>query len=956
MKVCKRHLLISFLAFGLLLTMSRLTTAQQKISLAGTWELRLDPQDKGIRENWWKKVFPETVKLPGSLTENGKGNEVTIDTPWSGEIVDSSYFFANKYAKYRQGDVKIPFWLKPDKYFAATAWYRKTIEIPEDWAKKRVVLNLERCHWETTIYVNNQYCGSQNSLVAPHQYDITPYITAHKNVIVVRVENRPKINFGANSSSITDHTQTNWNGIIGDISLQKFEKIFIENLQIISHLSTASTEIVLNLKQPKRESFKGKIVYQVQNLQGGKALPVQEENINLSAQTTTFNLKYAIPNPELWSEFTPNLYQLNTKILDEKGNIVDEKNTNFGMREVATEGTRITLNGKPIFLRGDVDCAGFPLTGYPSMEAEFWMKVFKTIKNYGLNHLRFHSWCPPEVAFQEADRLGVYLYVECPVWANHEAGVGTGGMIDDFIYAESERIIRQYGNHPSFIMMSTGNEPGGKNQNIFLGNWVDFFKAKDNRRLYTSSAGWPIVPENQFNIHSDARIQRWGEGNKSIINKEKPNTNYDWLKRIKGTQPYVSHEIGQWCAYPNFKEISKYKGILKATNFEIFKETLAQNGMADQAEDFLYASGRLQTLCYKADIEAALRTPGFAGFQLLGLHDFPGQGTALVGALDAFWESKGYTTPEEYRTFCNKTVLLARFPSLILQNSDTLNANIEIAHFGENEIKNAKIIWKISDEQGKIIKTGFFNKAQINLGNAQTIGTVNYILLAIKQAQKLIFQVQLEGSEIKNSWEFWVYPSNLEEDKNLDNILIVNALNDDILRQIEAGKSVLLLPFGHVKNGKGAEVKIGFSSIFWNTAYTNNQAPHTLGLVCNPKHPMFKYFPTEGYSNYQWQDIVSHAQTMNVTDFPSNFKPLIQPIDTWFENRKLSLAFEGKIGKGKLMVCSIDLETNINQRPSSRQLKYSLLKYMKSKEFNPIQVIDAVQLKNFFQENTSLNP
>ena len=950
----KRQLSIGLFLIGILSNFSSVIFAQQKISLAGTWELKLDPQDKGLREHWWAVPYSDKVRLPGSLTENGKGDDITLQTPWTGDVIDSSYYFSEKYAKYRQNDIKIPFWLKSTKYFAAPAWYKKTINIPENWAKKRVILNLERCHWETSVFVNGAFCGTQNSLVTAHQYDITGLLKEKNNEIVVRVDNRIKIYIGPNSSSITEHTQTNWNGIVGDISLEARALTNIEDIQIFPHLSSSSLKISLGLNQIRKQSFKGKVIYQVQSQQGNKTLlPIQEEPVSFSTEKTNFSTTYHISNPALWDEFSPNLYQLKTQLVDENGTLVSENVSTFGMREISTVGSRITINGRPIFLRGDVDCAGFPLTGYPSTERTYWNKIFTTIKSYGLNHLRFHSWCPPEIAFQVADSLGVYLYVESPLWANQGSAVGTGGLVDDFIYKESERILKNYGNHPSFCMMSYGNEPAGINQNEFLGKWVEHFKQKDTRRIYTSGAGWPILPENQFNISPDARIQRWGEELNSVLNKEKPNTTYDWrlITEKTANQPYISHEIGQWCAYPNFKEISKYTGVLKATNFEIFKETLEAKGMGNQAEDFLYSSGRLQTLCYKADIEAALRTPGFGGFQLLGLHDFPGQGTALVGALDAFWESKGYTSPEEYRSFCNTTVLLARFPSLIYTNQENMEVTLEIAHFGAKALKNAKIIWQIVDESGRVQRKGFFIKEQVNIDNVQMVGNLKESLSAFTKAQKLVLKVSLEGTDFKNSWDLWVYPSKLAMESATGNVVIAESLNPAIIQQLEAGKTVLLLPYSHVKKGKGAEVKVGFSSIFWNTAWTSGQGPHTLGITCNPQNPIFNFFPTESFSNYQWHDIMSHSQAMILDEFPTSLKASIQPIDTWFENRRLSLAFEAKVGKGKLMVCSIDLTNNIDQRPATRQLKYSLLKYLNSKAFNPTQQMEIVALQGLFENS-----
>ncbi len=937
-------LLVGFIVSMLFPALSQAQQANQ-ISLAGTWELRLDPQDTGLKAHWWNGKFNDQVRLPGSLTENDKGNKVTLETPWTGDIFDSTYFKSDAFKKYRTGDIKIPFWLKPNKYYAGVAWYRRTIDIPENWSKKRIILHLERCHWETSVFINGQFSGSQNSLVAPHDYEVGTYLKPGKNVITIRVDNRTKLHIGPNSHSIADHTQTNWNGLVGDLSLQMSEPTHISQVKIYPKLSSQSIDVIVALTQKRHQSFTGKLIVKVKPIKGSAtALPVFSKEVSFSSEKTEITANYAIANALLWDEFNPNLYELEVQLQDQGGKTIHQRTDTFGMREVGTQGTHITINGKPVFLRGDVECATFPLTGYPPTTPAYWEKIMKTAQSYGLNHLRFHSWCPPEVAFEVADRLGMYLYVESPLWANQGSAVGTDGLIDDFIYRESERILDTYGNHPSFCLMSYGNEPGGPNQNDFLGRWIDYFKAKDTRRIYTSGAGWPALAENQFHILPEARIQRWGEGLKSIINSHAPKTSYDWREITAFSKvPYVSHEIGQWCVFPNFSEIPKYTGVVKPTNFEIFQESLKEHGMAHQADDFLKASGRLQTLCYKADIEAALRTPGFGGFQLLGLHDFPGQGTALVGALDVFWESKGYTTPEEYRTFCNPTVLLSRMDKMVYVNSDRFNAELEIAHFGAKELRNQTVVWKIVNQAGKTIRTGSLQKETITFANCQPIGNISFDLAGIKKAEQLQLIVSLKGTAIQNHWDFWVYPDQPVAESG--KVLITHELNADVLTELENGASVLWLPYGKIRNGKGAEVAIGFSTVFWNTSWTNNQPPHTLGILCDPKHPLFAQFPTQYHSNYQWWDLVSKSQTIRLDGLGQSIKPLVQPIDTWFENRKLSLAFEGRIGKGKLMVCSVDLESDLGNRPAARQFRHSLLSYLNSAKFNPTQVLQTSDLQ-----------
>ncbi len=652
------------------------------------------------------------------------------------------------------------------------------------------------------------------------------------------------------------------------------------------------------------------------------------------------------PDALLWDEFSPSLYQLRATLKNAEGSALDQFSESFGMREFEVEGTRFAVNGQSIFLRGTLECCIFPLTGYPPTDNEYWEHLMKQCQAHGLNHIRFHSWCPPKAAFRVADLLGVYLQVECASWANQGSSIGDGSPLDTFIYEEADRIMEAYGNHPSFCMLAYGNEPAGDHQKSYLVNLMDSWRAKDSRRVYTSGAGWPLLPENDFHNGPQPRIQGWGEGLGSIINAKAPNTMYDFGQKISQYNiPFVSHEIGQWCVYPNFEEIKKYTGVLKPTNFEIFKESLEENHMGDQANDFLMASGKLQALCYKAEVEAALRTPGFAGFQLLQLHDFPGQGTALVGVLDPFFDAKGYITPGEFRQFCHSTVPLARMEKRVYTSGETFSAGVEISHFGAMPLKNVEILSQIIGPEQQVLFEKVWLKS-VPRDNALVLGTVDFELKDIPKAGKYRLEVSLPGTEFRNFWDFWVYPESSTADPQ--EVWVTEQLDKKALRKLNKGASVLLLSHGKVNKSHGAEVAIGFSSIFWNTAWTNGQAPHTLGILCDPLHPVFQSFPTEYHSNWQWWDPVSHSQAMILDHLPAELKPLIQPIDTWFENRRLGLMFEAKVGKGKLMVCSIDLSKDRESRPVARQLLHSTLVYMNSAAFQPEVEIEAERFRELF--------
>jgi hypothetical protein len=921
---------------------------QMKIDLSGEWRFQVDSLDKGLQEQWFTKNLKDKIKLPGSMTTNRKGNDIDINTPWTGSIVDSSWFTQPQYAKYRvPGNIKVPFWLQPVKYYKGAAWYQKKFTIPVSWKGKHIDLFLERCHWETVVWLDGKEIGLQNSLATPHVFDITKYASAGEHQLTICVDNRVKsINVGENSHSISDHTQTNWNGLIGKLYVTAYSPVYINQVDLFPDIENKQVKVRIQIMNTGGQSIHAQIELNAvsQNAKAEKIKPLSQK-LQIDGDSTSVEIIYPMGSrPLLWDEFNPNLYTMFAR-LSQDGKNINTSHSTFGMRRFSASGTQFTINGRLTFLRGTLECAIFPKTGYPPTDTASWMRIFKICRSYGLNHIRFHSWCPPEAAFDAADRSGFYLQVECDSWANQGAVIGDGEPLDQFIYDESERIVKTYGNHPSFCMMVYGNEPAGKNLVKYLTEFVQFWKAKDSRRLYTSGSGWPVISESDYNSSPDPRIQLWGQGLKSIINSQPPSSDYDWKDIInKWQHPTVSHEIGQWCVYPDFKEIVKYTGVLKAKNFEIFQQTLADNGMKYLADSFLLASGKLQALCYKADIEAALRTPGFGGFQLLDLHDFPGQGTALVGVLNPFWEDKGYITGKEYSRFCNAVVPLARLKKLVYQNNEPLTAQIQVANFGANEL-DENIAWNIKNTAGEVLYKGQFKKIKIPLGNSFIAGEINQPLSSVKAPGRFILTVSVGVHE--NSWDFFVYPARLKDEQN--NILVTQRLDANALDVLNNGGKVLLtIKQGTIKADKGGDIQVGFSSIFWNTAWTGGQPPVTLGILCDPNHPAFKEFPTQYHSNFQWQDAMSHCNVIRLDSIAPGIQPILRVIDDWVTARPLGLLFECKIGKGKLLVSGIDLISNNDKRPEAKQLLYSLESYMAGGKFNPSYVGDKLKIMSLF--------
>jgi hypothetical protein len=412
--------------------------------------------------------------------------------------------------------------------------------------------------------------------------------------------------------------------------------------------------------------------------------------------------------------------------------------------------------------------------------------------------------------------------------------------------------------------------------------------------------------------------------------------------------------MGQWCVYPNFDEIPKYTGYLKPKNFDIFRDTLAAHHLGGQARAFLLASGKLQTLCYKEDIESALRTPGMGGFELLDLHDFPGQGTALVGVLDPFWDDKGYVTAAEYRRFCNYTVPLARFGKRVFTTEEKLEADLEAANFGPEPCARAVMSWKLTDDRKNIVAQGALPARDLPVDNGIAFGRCSIDLAKVSAPARLKLVATLQtgperdasSKSFENDWDVWVYPPSANTEPPPE-VTVAEDLDEQIAKKLQdGGKVLLLVPPARVRNDPSAPVTLGFSSIFWNTAWTRRQPPTTLGILCDPKEPALAEFPTDYHSNWQWWFLISNARPMILDGLPGELRPTVQVIDDWVTARKLGLLFEAKVGRGKLIVCSIDLRKDLGSNPVAAQMLHSLFDYMSGPRFEPSVGLTSDQVRS----------
>jgi hypothetical protein len=897
--------LIGALSLGL--SCSRQT---DEISLAGEWQLCLDSLSDPRTANTDLLDYSLLVNLPTTLDLAGIGKS---------EITEPKL------------ERKVMLHLQRKAAYIGPAYYQKQITIPRNWRGKKISLKMERVIWESVVWIDGQKAGNNLSLSTPHYYDLSKELTPGKHTITICIDNSRKLFLNSNdmAHAYTEETQIKWNGILGDFYLTVDEQTQIESVAIFPDFASKriTGKVTANLSDNK--SYKLKIEVTDWNDE-----VVSEAIIQADTGENGFQLNMnGEVNP--WNEFSPNLYRLTISLLNKSKSPLDTLTRIFGFRDLEAQGKHLFLNGERLFLRGTLECCIFPLTGHPPVDVTGWEKVFRAAKDYGLNHLRFHSWCPPEAAFQAADQMGIYLQVELPNWS---LSFGADPALVSFMNDEADKILKEYGHHPSFTMMSMGNELEG-NFDLLTGI-VTRLKDSDRRHLYTTTTysfqkGHGLFPEPVDDFYITQNTEKGWIRGQGVFDQLSPDFKTDYTHSIDHIEiPIVSHEIGQYSVFPDMKEIEKYTGVLNPTNFMAIRNDLDKKGLSGNlATRFASATGRFATLLYKEEIERALKTDGLSGFQLLDLHDFPGQGTALVGILDAFWESKGAIEDKQWRMFCSEVVPLLWFNKAVYTNKETFQAEFGIANYFK-DLTGTTFRWKLKTTVGTVLKEESMRSEFVSSGNTSKMGTLSIPLNELPAPAKYQVELSIDGTIFKNQWDIWVYPVAIKMPNS--DVLVTSSFREAV-KALEEGKKVLLNP--DIEQIVGITGK--FVPVFWSPVHFPNQ-PGTMGLLVDPELAALEHFPTDFHSNWQWWDLCKNSKTLVLDSL--NVDPIVRVIDNFFKNRKMGNVFEAKVGKGRLVFSSIDLHTKISSRPVARQLKYSLLKYMSSTNFQPESTLSTKKL------------
>lgn len=812
--------------------------------------------------------------------------------------------------------------------------YARKLRMPELAGQGRLFLRIERTR-ELTMEIDGciQTAFDKGTLSTPWLFEVTEY--AGRSVEIVLTVDNAYTEYPRGSiigaSAATDETQTNWNGVLGDFSIYETENLILKDLRI--YPTDTGLEIFAETDGMALDEIGKSGVYiclESEVLEEETVLPLEE--------VTEDGKKIRIRNIpisrlcRLWDEDEGNLYSLCIKIKEGRkkdARILAERIENFGIRYFAVDdGLRLTLNGRRFFLRGEANCCVFPETGHPPMTEKEWETVLSKYASYGVNCLRFHSWCPPDAAFRAADKMGMMMQPELSQW-NFKDAFGNE-KAREYYKTELFAILRHLANHPSFVMLTFGNElQYTEKGNRYAEELLDEARQYDDTRLYANSSNYHYGEEGTDPGSDFYTAMAWfkdmlrATSSPMIghLNHEYPSAVHTYDQAVdkvhKDGKPLFGFEVGQYEILPEFSEISEFQGVTRAVNLEIIRENVRKKGILGDWKRYVEATGELAYLCYREEVEAVLRTEGMSGLSLLGLQDFPGQGTALVGMMNSHLEPKPYSfaRPERFRSVFAPVVPLLYLKKYTYISGERLVAKVRIAHYGKEKL-HCESGWRLK-ENGNVLQSDIFHGSSFIPGGLRDAGKIDIELPETENGKR--YEIEIYAGRYSNNYPVWVYGR--KEPECPEGVIVSRKLTRSVLDRAEAGRIVFLEPEPSPVYFQES-IGMQFTTDFWSVGTFPEQGG-AMGMMIDDNHPALAGFPTEFYCNYQWWPMASGRAMI----LPDHIQPIITVPDSYSRLKHMGILFEAAIGKGRIMVSSMGL-LDKQQYPECRGLLSSLFAYL----------------------------
>ena len=868
------------------------------------------------------------AQLPGTLDTNGIGHADLTAAPWHPD--------ENVNDALASQDVIATRLTRRHTYEGAAVFTRALSFVPP--AGKRVFLFCERTR-RLSLRVNGQEVPPflPASLSTPVLFELTGLLTG-RDELALTCDNRypgwphDDIVF---SSAATDETQTNWNGVIGELSLRVEEPVFIHALRVYPRGDALDVWLEISADR----AFQTDVTVISDALAAPVSITAQGGPGFSSVALRGLPLRADVRR---WDEGEGNLYALTASLGDAA------KTVSFGVRTFCAQNGRFVLNGRPLFLRGETNCAVFPETGHPPTDVASWRHILAVYQSYGVNCVRFHSHCPPEAAFIAADETGMLMQPELSHWNPRNAFSSPESRA--YYRAELEGVLCMLANHPSFVMLTLGNELHmNEDGQAFADSLLALARSIDPTRLYAAGSNNHYGakgpnPADDFYAACCCRAHALRATSSPMtgwLNERCPDLRTDYAPAMRAIravsdQPVLSFEVGQYEVLPDFDELAAFRGVTRPDNLRLIRSRVEAASLLPRWRTYVEATGELALRCYRAEVEAALRTEGLSGLFLLGLQDFPGQGTALVGMMDSHLSPKPYAfaQPERFARFFTAVLPLVLLPCLTYTAGETLAADVRMANYGRQTLEGVPV-WTL--EGGGVSLRGTLPCAHAACGAATDLGSISVPLDGIKKAARLTLTVSLCGHE--NSYDLWVYPD--EPAVCPERVYECRTLDARALQVLQRGGRVFLAP-DSTQEALPHSIRGQFSTDFWSVGTFPAQAGG-MGLLIDAAHPVFASFPTDAHTDFQWWPMASRRAVI-LPEALRGLRPIVTLMDSYAYLRPMAQLLECRCGGGRLLFSSLGLH-HLTQYPEARALLFSIYRYMGSEAFAPAQEAPVEEIR-----------
>ena len=868
------------------------------------------------------------VQLPGTLDTNGIGHADLTAAPWHPD--------ENVNDALASQDVIATRLTRRHTYEGAAVFTRALSFVPP--VGKRVFLFCERTR-RLSLRDNGQEVPPflPASLSTPVLFELTGLLTG-RDELALTCDNRypgwphDDIVF---SSAATDETQTNWNGVIGELSLRVEEPVFIHALRVYPRGDALDVWLEISADR----AFQADVTVTSDALAAPVSITAQGGPGFSSVALRGLPLRADVRR---WDEGEGNLYALTASL----GGVA--KTVSFGVRTFCAQNGRFVLNGRPLFLRGETNCAVFPETGHPPTDVTSWQHILAVYQSYGVNCVRFHSHCPPEAAFIAADETGMLMQPELSHWNPRNAFSSPESRA--YYRAELEGVLCMLANHPSFVMLTLGNELHmNEDGQAFADSLLALARSIDPTRLYAAGSNNHYGakgpnPADDFYAACCCRAHALRATSSPMtgwLNERCPDLRTDYAPAMRAIravsdQPVLSFEVGQYEVLPDFDELAAFRGVTRPDNLRLIRSRVEAASLLPRWRTYVEATGELALRCYRAEVEAALRTEGLSGLFLLGLQDFPGQGTALVGMMDSHLSPKPYAfaQPERFARFFTAVLPLVLLPRLTYTAGETLAADVRVANYGRQALGGVPV-WTL--EGGGVSLRGTLPCARAACGAATDLGSISVPLDGIKKAARLTLTVSLCGHE--NSYDLWVYPD--EPAVCPERVYECRTLDARALQVLQRGGRVFLAP-DSTQEALPHSIRGQFSTDFWSVGTFPAQAGG-MGLLIDAAHPVFASFPTDAHTDFQWWPMASRRAVI-LPEALRGLRPIVTLMDSYAYLRPMAQLLECRCGGGRLLFSSLGLH-HLTQYPEARALLFSIYRYMGSEAFAPAQEAPVEEIR-----------